>query len=61
MCPHDESWQETISETVGMIVQQYGCDGAYIDQIGAAGPKTCFDPAHDHALGEYKYIHVFLI
>ena len=50
MCPHDTDWQGTISSTVGSIIE-LGVDGVYIDQVGAAGPKPCFDPSHGHDLG----------
>eukprot|EP00927_Polykrikos_kofoidii_P017927 TRINITY_DN18226_c0_g1_i1.p1 TRINITY_DN18226_c0_g1~~TRINITY_DN18226_c0_g1_i1.p1 ORF type:complete len:794 (+),score=114.91 TRINITY_DN18226_c0_g1_i1:108-2489(+) len=51
MCPHTAYWQDTIANTVGRLVHEYGTDGVYIDQIAAAGPKLCWDPSHNHTLG----------
>jgi len=51
MCPHTEYWQSTIGNVAQEVVQTYGTDGIYIDQIAAAGPRPCWDPTHNHSLG----------
>jgi len=55
MCPHTDYWQATIADVVGTLVQIYGTDGVYIDQIAAAVPKPCWDPSHNHSLGGGHY------
>jgi len=51
MCPSAAQWQDKIAEISGRLATQYGVNGVYIDQIGAAGPLRCFDPSHGHPLG----------
>ena len=51
MCPHTNYWQTTMSDVVGTLTNEYQTDGVYIDQIAAAGPRSCFDPTHNHSLG----------
>jgi len=51
MCPATEVWQTTISEICDRLIGEYGVNGIYIDQIAAAGPALCYDPAHGHPLG----------
>eukprot|EP01126_Amoeba_proteus_P041825 TRINITY_DN4512_c0_g1_i5.p1 TRINITY_DN4512_c0_g1~~TRINITY_DN4512_c0_g1_i5.p1 ORF type:complete len:256 (+),score=36.16 TRINITY_DN4512_c0_g1_i5:335-1102(+) len=50
-CPSTDYWQNTITSVVSELVNEYGTDGVYLDQIAAAGPRNCFDPTHDHPLG----------
>lgn len=63
MCPHTQYWQRKIASVTDKLVNQYGTDGVYIDQIAAAGvtaleschcsagPRPCWDPTHNHSLG----------
>lgn len=51
MCPATSYWQGKIADVVGTLVNSYGVDGVYIDQIGAAQPRLCWDPSHGHPLG----------
>ena len=37
------------------IVNDYGYDGAYVDQIGSYKAVLCFDPRHGHAIGGGNY------
>jgi len=48
MCPATAYWQKVITVISGQCAEQYGVDGIYIDQIGAAAPKLCNDVSHDH-------------
>ena len=50
-CPYTAQWQAKVAGIVDRLTNDYGVDGVYIDQIGAAGAVRCFDPDHGHALG----------
>lgn len=49
--PFTTYWQEKIADTVEELVFEYGVSGVYIDQIGSAVPKLCWDAVHEHSLG----------
>ena len=51
MCPYTEYWQDTIADVCDKLVNYYGTDGVYIDQIATATTKPCFDTSHGHSLG----------
>jgi len=51
MCPSTELWQRKIASIAQRLASDYGVDGLYLDQIGAAAPKLCYDPSHGHPLG----------
>ena len=51
MCPTTPLWQETLREIVAELINHYQADGVYIDQIGIASPRPCFDTSHGHSLG----------
>ena len=51
MCPATQYWQDTIAEDVSILFNSFGTAGVYIDQIGSAPPKLCFDSTHEHGLG----------
>lgn len=51
MCPTTALWQTTLSSLANELVNRYGLDGVYIDQIGISSPQLCFDPQHPHPLG----------
>lgn len=51
MCPTTSTWQERVQQIVLRLIHEYGVDGVYIDQIAAAEPKLCMNPAHGHPLG----------
>ncbi|MDH7570775.1 MAG: DUF6259 domain-containing protein, partial [Armatimonadota bacterium] len=51
MCPATPFWQQKMRETVLTLVRDYGVSGVYLDQITAAAPALCFNPAHGHPLG----------
>jgi hypothetical protein len=51
MCPSTELWQGRIQGIVLRLMNECGVKGVYIDQIAAAAPTLCFDPAHGHPLG----------
>ncbi len=51
MCPTTELWQSTVRGIVLRLFNEYGVKAVYIDQVAAAAPRLCFDPAHGHPLG----------
>ncbi len=51
MCPSTPLWQNTVSNIVLRLLRQYRTSAVYIDQVAAAPPKLCMDPAHGHPLG----------
>ncbi len=51
MCPTTALWQTTLSGLADDLVNRYGLDGVYIDQIGISSPQLCFDPQHPHPPG----------
>jgi len=55
MCPYTEYWQNKITQIVTKLVEEFGVDGVYIDQIAAADAKLCFDRMHGHSLGGGYY------
>lgn len=50
MCIATEFWRETLHEIVMRLMTEFNVDGVYMDQIGAARPRLCFDPSHGHPL-----------
>lgn len=53
--PFTGYWQDKLADIVDELVNTYRVHGVYIDQIGAAIPKLCWDPNHGHALGGGTY------
>ncbi|NOY80602.1 MAG: hypothetical protein GXP31_06310 [Kiritimatiellaeota bacterium] len=51
MCPTTNVWQNKVHEIVRRLFTESGVNAVYLDQIGAAAPRLCFDPSHGHALG----------
>lgn len=55
MCPTQEYWQNVISSLVQRLVEKYGVNGVYIDQISAMDHELCFNKNHGHPLGGGRY------
>jgi len=55
MCPTQEYWQNTISSLVQTLVEDYGVNAVYVDQIAAMEPELCFNRQHGHPLGGGLY------
>ena len=53
--PYTAYWQDMITDTVAELTNSWDVDGVYIDQIGEATPKECYDPVHGHTLGGGSY------
>jgi hypothetical protein len=51
MCMHTEFWRRKVVELCRRIVEELGCGGVYLDQLGCSGSRTCIDPHHGHPLG----------
>lgn len=51
MCPATTLWQDRVNEICRRLIEECGVNGIYLDQIGAARPRICFDAAHGHPLG----------
>ncbi|MFV2066652.1 MAG: DUF6259 domain-containing protein, partial [Pirellulales bacterium] len=51
MCPTTRVWRDQLRQIVLRLFNECGTSGVYIDQIAAARPRLCFDPAHGHPLG----------
>lgn len=55
MCLHTGFWRDTVVELCRRIVQDLGCAGVYLDQLGCSGGRTCIDPRHGHPPGGGTY------
>ncbi len=51
MCPTTQLWGRKIRSIVKRLASEYRVHGVYLDQIGAAAPKLCFDRGHGHPVG----------
>ncbi len=67
MCPGSNVWKKTLAETSCRLINEYGLDGVYLDQIACAAPVLCEDPTHGHSLrggswwaNEYRKLLTFL-
>jgi len=53
MCPEAAGWQNFMVD-MSTRVLGYGFTSLYHDEIAAARPYNCFDPAHDHLVNDPK-------
>lgn len=51
ICPFTPEWQQVNIDVCKQIVQTYGMDGAYIDQITSCYAVPCFADNHGHPRG----------
>lgn len=51
MCAATPLWQSKVQEICQRLMDECGVNAIYLDQIGAARPAPCYDPAHGHPLG----------
>lgn len=51
MCPQSSVWNDTVRDICSRILTELNADAVYIDQIAAAPPVLCCDPAHNHPSG----------
>jgi len=55
MCPNQNFWQYTVNNIVDSIVNVYGANGIYMDEISCNSHELCFNPDHRHPLGGGRY------
>ena len=56
MCPFTREWQDVMNWLAGRITgPEIGAPGLFMDQIGAAVPRPCHNPAHGHTTGGGTY------
>ena len=51
MCPSSGVWKNQMADVLDGLFHTIGVDGVYMDQIAAAAPYLCEDPAHNHLPG----------
>ena len=52
MCPYTAYWQQTYRNVTSTLAHTHTTHAIYIDQIGAAAAQPCYDPTHNHTLGD---------
>jgi len=55
MCPNQNFWHYTINNVVDSIINVYGANGIYMDEISCNSHELCFNPGHRHPLGGGRY------
>lgn len=55
MCPNQNFWHYTVNYIVDSIVNVYGANGIYMDEISCNSHELCFNPDHRHPLGGGRY------
>ncbi len=55
MCPNQNYWHYTINNVVDSIINVYGTNGIYMDEISCNSHELCFNPDHRHPLGGGRY------
>ena len=51
MCPWTQVWQKIVQDYTVRCMDELGSQSLFLDQIGAAPPCPCYNPAHGHPLG----------
>lgn len=51
MCPSSAVWKNQMAYVLHGLFEKIGVNGVYMDQIAAAAPYLCEDPAHTHQPG----------
>ena len=51
VCPYTEIWHDKLCGLVKSLQDQFNVDGVYIDQIGCAQQRPCWNPDHGHPRG----------
>ena len=51
MCPACPEWRRVVRNFTGRVLEELGASSIFIDQIGAAPAKPCYDPSHGHPVG----------
>ncbi|MGC8898099.1 MAG: DUF6259 domain-containing protein [Bacteroidota bacterium] len=51
MCPPQDFWQREIVGLTDSLVDNYECNGVYVDQLSAMRAELCFNRDHRHPIG----------
>ncbi len=51
MCPSRPVWQAVVRQLGRRILDEFGADMAYFDQVSCSRGRPCFNPGHGHPLG----------
>lgn len=51
MCPSCPEWHRVMQTFTGRILDELGAKSLFMDQIGAAEGRPCYDPTHPHPVG----------
>ena len=51
MCPWCPTWQSVVRNLGVRVLDEFGADMAYFDQVSVSRTRPCFNPAHGHPLG----------
>ena len=51
MCPWTEQWQRVVQTFTYRVLDELDATSIFIDQIGAAPARPCYDPTHGHPVG----------
>ncbi len=60
MCPKSKGWPAKIMECYRRVVEEYGIDGIYFDQLNC-GNFACFNPKHDHKFNDIQSGYVDIV
>jgi hypothetical protein len=55
MCPNQNYWHHRINTVIDSIINFYGANGIYMDEISCNSHELCFNPDHRHPLGGGRY------
>ena len=55
MCPYTKFYQKVIYDISMDLFNEKHINSLYLDQIGAARPRLCFDKTHGHPMGSGRY------
>ncbi len=56
ICPAYTPTHDVYYKGIRELKEQLGINGIYIDQIGAATPRLCFNPKHGHPIGNGAHL-----
>ncbi|MGM0529106.1 MAG: DUF6259 domain-containing protein [Bacteroidota bacterium] len=55
MCPNQVYWHDEITSLVDSIINCYGVNGIYIDEVSCNSHELCFNKNHRHTMGGGRY------
>ncbi len=48
-CPGAVGWRKLLADRLADVMERYGIDGLYVDQVSGCSSLPCYHPGHDHA------------